>query len=450
MRLAAILAVVLLSATPALAAPRFDKGPYLMDAEPTSVAVMFELSEPSVATVTIRSADGAEKRVEQPELPFHEVVLEGLTPETAYEYRVELPNGSSANGSFVTAPEPGEGRIEFLVMGDNRTDATAHAAVVRAMHEIPADFMLNTGDMVARGSDPDDWAEMFEVQQPLLASLPLFPTLGNHELAETGAGLAAFLQYTRVPRDLGGGETYYGFTYGPVRFFVVDSNEPWVEGSEQREWLEMQLAIAAVDPDVEHIMLAMHHGPFSSGRHGGHRGMLASGFVELLREHGVALVFAGHDHMYERGELEDVKYIVTGGGGAPLYPVNRRGPGQLAFEPAYHFLRVAVDGPRVTVTAVRPDGSEIERCGFTGDDGWVCADAPAGDPAAGPVHPGADETTFWIGQLAKKPAAWAVATLLAVAIVVPIAMRRRGGRAPAAARQSRAQRGESADSHSSR
>jgi hypothetical protein len=421
--------VVLLVATPALAAPRFEKGPYLMDAEPTSIAVMFELSEPSAATVIVRSADGAEKRVEQPELPFHEVVIEGLVPETAYDYRVELPGRAGATGSFVTAPEPGEGPIEFLVMGDNRTDATAHAAVVRAMEDVPADFMLNTGDMVARGSDPDDWAEMFEVQSPLLASLPLFPTLGNHELAETGAGLAAFLQYTRVPRDLGGGETYYGFTYGPVRFFVVDSNEPWAEDSEQREWLETQLAMAAVDPDIEHIMLAMHHGPFSSGRHGGHRGMIESGFVELLSEHGVALVFAGHDHMYERGELDDVKYIVTGGGGAPIYPVNRRGEGQLAFEPAYHFLRVAVDGPRVTVTAVRPDGSEIERCGFTGEDDWVCADALSDDPAAGPVHPGANPTTFWIAHQAKKPIVWAVLALLAVAIVAIVAMRRRSKRA---------------------
>ena len=429
MRSLAILAVLLV-ATPALAAPRFEKGPYLMDAEPTSVAVMFELSEPSAATVTVRSADGAEKRVEQPELPFHEVVIEGLAPETAYDYRVEVPGGGEATGSFVTAPEPGEGPIEFLVMGDNRTDATAHTAVVRAMRDIPADFVVNTGDMVARGSDANDWAEMFEVQSPLLASLPLFPTLGNHELAETGAGLAAFLQYTRVPRDLGGGETYYGFTYGPVRFFVVDSNAPWNEGSEQREWLEDQLALAAVDSDVGHIMLAMHHGPFSSGRHGPHQGMLASGFVDLLSEHGVALVFAGHDHMYERGELDDVKYIVTGGGGAPLYPVNRRGAGQLAFEPAYHFLRVAVDGSRVTVTVVRPDGSEIERCGFSGDDDWVCADAPGDNPAAGPVHPGANPTTFWLAHQAKKPIVWALVALVVGASVVLVVLRRRSKRAP--------------------
>lgn len=420
----------LLGAAPnvALAAPELIKGPYLMDVGPTSIAVLFELSEPAGATVVARSAAASEVRVEAAESAFQEVVLEGLEPRTAYDYRVMLPDGSASGGTFSTAPPPGEGPVEFLVMGDNRSDAAAHRAVVDAMLEQPADFLLNTGDMVADGSDSDDWAEMFEVQEPLLRSTPLFPTLGNHELYQSGRGLESFLRYTRVPRELGGGERYYAFTYGPLRFVVLDSNEGWGGDSEQRRWLEEQLAAASGDPRVEHIVVAMHHGPFSSGRHGGHRGMASSRLPDLLREHGVSLVLSGHDHAYERGYTEGVKYIVTGGGGAPLYSVNNRLPGQLAFEPAYHFLRVSVDGEQVMITAVRPDGSEIERCGFVDAGPWTCEGGHAEDPAVGPVHPGAHPAAFWAEQQLGKPTFWILAAGSLLTLGIVLITRRRSRR----------------------
>jgi predicted phosphodiesterase len=427
----------------ARAEPTFQKGPYLMDVQASSIAVMFEVSEPVAATVVARTGDGREVRAESGARAFHELVLEGLEPASSYDYEVILAAGGRAGGSFVTAPEPGNGPVELLVMGDNRTDATAHEAVVRAMLLAPGDFVLNTGDMVAHGNDPTHWQEMFDVQEPLLRSIPLFPTLGNHELYESGAGLDSFLLYTRVPREHGGAETYYAFDYGPARFFVVDSNEAWRGESEQRSWLETQLALASVHPDVDHIIVAMHHGPFSSGRHGPHEGMVVSGLVELLREHEVSLVLAGHDHAYERGERDGVKYIVTGGGGAPLYPINRRHPWQLAFEPAYHFLRLRVDDERVTVVAVRPDGSEIEQCGFDKGEPWECEGAAAHATAGGPVHPGAHPVAFWLGQKAQRPIFWVVLAVVLVAIGSLVALRVRARR-----RQSPAQ--PSAESQSPR
>ena len=35
----------------------------------------------------------------------------------------------------------------------------------------------------------------------------------------------------------------------------------------------------------------------------------------------VSFVFSGHDHLYQRGEVDGLKYVVSGGGGAPLYSV---------------------------------------------------------------------------------------------------------------------------------
>lgn len=420
-----LIAALWLVATPAWAAPGFAKGPYLMDAQPRSIAVMFELPQPAGAVVTVRGGASGEVRVESTASAFHEVVVDGLEPGTAYDYTVRVRGGPSAEGSFPTAPEPGDGPIEFLVMGDNRTDAAAHQAVIRAMLEHPGDFVLNTGDMVADGSDERDWIDMFDVQEPLLRNTPMFPALGNHELYAEGRGLQSFLEYTRVPRELGGQETYYGFTYGPVRFFVLDSNEGWARDSTQWRWLEEQLEAAEADGAIDHVMVAMHHGPYSSGRHGGHRGMGDAGLADLLRAHGVSLVLSGHDHLYERGDVDGLKYIVTGGGGAPLYPINERLPGQLAFEPTYHFLRVGVEGERVVVTAIRPDGSEIERCAFVAASPWQCEGAPPDQPAAGPVQASENPAAFWAAQYLDRPLTWGLVLLVLVGAFV-LVVRRRG------------------------
>src|SRR5262245_41828261 len=102
-----------------------------------------------------------------------------------------------------------------------------------------ADFILNTGDMVADGRDLAAWQTMFEIEAPLLRELPLFPTLGNHERYYYGHGVPTYLKYARVPDELGGAETYYGFTWGPVRFVVLDSNDDWSDPElPQRQWLE--------------------------------------------------------------------------------------------------------------------------------------------------------------------------------------------------------------------
>ena len=53
-----------------------------------------------------------------------------------------------------------------------------------------------------------------------------------------------------------------------------------------------------------------NHGPWLEGRE----------YVQpLLEERGVALVLAGHNHCYERFEVNGITYVVSGGGGAPLY-----------------------------------------------------------------------------------------------------------------------------------
>jgi hypothetical protein len=403
---------------PAAAEPRFVKGPYLMDVRPDSVAVLFELDSPAPAVVVAQDASGAAKRFEAGATTWHEVVLRGLEPGTRHRYEVLLGGDGSgrARGSFTTAPAPGSTRTtRFLVYGDARTDAAAHQRIVRRMRDEEADFVLHTGDMLADGSEPSDWQEYFDVSGPLYAELPVFPTLGNHEAAG-GDGMAPYRRFVRT-RESPGDEAFYAFDHGPVRVLVLDSNQPFGEGSPQLIWLEGEVARARAPGAPLHLFAAIHHGPYSSGAHGSNREIQGTRAEELLRTAGVALVFEGHDHAFERGDARGLKYLLSGGAGAPLYVTNRRLPSQLAFEPAHHYVRVEIDGPDVRITAIRKDGSVLDACGFTKGGPWRCGggrDDGRGRVVEMPVGTVEALVRFW-PQLAA---------LVAVVLVVTVGIRR--------------------------
>jgi hypothetical protein len=75
----------------------------------------------------------------------------------------------------------------------------------------------------------------------------------------------------------------------------------------------------------------------------------------------VGLVFSGHDHAYERTvPIRGVTYVVSGGGGKRLYPAGRSK--WTAFSKStHHAVLVRIDGERLYLEAVEPDGAVIDR-----------------------------------------------------------------------------------------
>ena len=77
------------------------------------------------------------------------------------------------------------------------------------------------------------------------------------------------------------------------------------------------------------------------------------------------MVFSGHDHLYERSEKNEVRYIISGGGGAPLYGVNadtkgKQNPFSKVVESKYHYCLIDVDAQRVHVSVFDLDGALID------------------------------------------------------------------------------------------
>ena len=412
------------------AGPRMLKGPYLQDLAPTSITVMWQLESAAAATLTVEGP-GGKRTIAVGAARIAEARVEDLQPASRYRYRVEVGD-AHWDGEVATAPEVGKAvPFSFVVVGDSRGGVESHRRVVERMSQEVPDFVLGTGDMVDDGSRQDQWQQFFDVENPLLRNNVYFPAVGNHDRQGRGRTADTYRAYFSVPENGHETERYYAFTYATARFVILDSNIYSFALTDQTSWLERELAGARSDPSIRHIFVVMHHPPFSVSLHGGARD-LRERWTPLFEQYQVSAVFSGHDHVYTRAEHEGVRYFISGGGGAPLYPRRpRSNPIDLAavkkFERVFHYLRVNVTSGRVEVTGVRADGTTIETTAWhEGPPASAPPEAPVARATGGPAPPTArriraapeaDGSLTWFGFAG-------VGLLLVAALVVVKTLRR--------------------------
>jgi acid phosphatase type 7 len=361
-KVAGVLAVLLWTTT-AHAGRGLQKGPYQQNVTSSSITILWETDDAVPATLRV-TGPGFDRTIDVPAKRKQEVVVTGLESSTRYAYEVRA--GSIVEGGeLATAPPEGvQVPFTFVVYGDTRSQRDPHRRIVERIRAEVPDFLLATGDYVDEGAKQSQWQEFFEIEREILRDNCLFPSVGNHDRQGRGRTADSWRSYFAVPENSPDPERYYAFTYGNSRFLVLDSNMYSFALTDQTSWLEHQLQAARQDAGIKHIFVVMHHPPFSISLHGGHRD-LRERWTPLYEKYGVDAVFSGHDHVYSRAEKRGVRYFVTGGGGAPLYPRSPRASGldreaTEYFERTNHFLRVHVFGDLVEITAVRADGTTIE------------------------------------------------------------------------------------------
>jgi 3',5'-cyclic AMP phosphodiesterase CpdA len=372
------------------AAPKMLKGPYLQDLAPTSITVMWQLDEQVPAKLVVEGPGGP-KTIDVPADHIAEARIDGLQPSSRYRYRVEIGD-AHWDGEFATAPPIGKDvPFSFIVVGDSRDGVEQHRRIVERMSQEVPDFILGTGDMVDEGFRQDQWQQFFDVENATLRDNVYFPALGNHDRQGQGRTADTYRSYFSVPENGGETERYYAFTYASARFIVLDSNEYSFALTDQTAWLEHELASSREDASIKHIFVVMHHPPFSISLHGGNID-LRERWTPLFEKYNVTCVFSGHDHVYERAEHNGMRYFVTGGGGAPLYP-RRPKPNPVdvdavkKFERVLHYLRVSVTANRIEVTAIRGDGTTIESTSWLDGPEAPVPVVAANAPAAGAPAP---------------------------------------------------------------
>jgi hypothetical protein len=135
----------------------------------------------------------------------------------------------------------------------------------------------------------------------------------------------------------------------------VDGYGDYTPGKPQYEWLVSDLA----GTSKPWKFVFFHIPPYSSGGHGSDLNVRQT-LAPLFEQYGVTIVFNGHDHDYERSGANGVTYIVTGGGGAPLYPKVHDNPASIYFASVYHFVQITLSGDTLYGIAIGSDGTEFD------------------------------------------------------------------------------------------
>jgi predicted phosphodiesterase len=197
--------------------------------------------------------------------------------------------------------------VRFAIIGDSGTGSRSQYEIgtrmAHARQAFPFEFVIMLGDNLYGSERPQDFVKKFErpYEALLSAKVAFYAALGNHDDPT---------QRYYKPFNMDG-ERFYTFRKGDARFFVLDSN---YMDQPQLKWLEEQLSRSTDRWKIAYF----HHPLYSSGGRHGSEDDLRLLVEPILIKHGVDVVFAGHEHFYERVKPQKGIYYFTQGGSAKL------------------------------------------------------------------------------------------------------------------------------------
>jgi hypothetical protein len=262
-------------------------------------------------------------------------------------------NGDSRANSTATLALPNkEGAVKFLVIGDTGTGTDQQQQLAQIMlryrQAFPFEFVLMLGDNMYGSEKAIDYKQKFEdIYKPLLdQKVKFYAALGNHDESNQ-----RFYQLFNMD-----GQEYYRFTKGNVSFYALNSN---YMDKKQVNWLAEKLA---ADPSTWKITF-FHHPPYSSGGKHGSDTKLREVVEPLFLKHGVNVVFAGHEHFYERIKPQKgIYYFISGSGGKLRKGDVKKGSSltEKAYDRDMSFMLVEVDDQQMHFQVISRTGETVD------------------------------------------------------------------------------------------
>ena len=300
------------------------RGPYLQQANTTSIYVRWRTNTASNSTVRFGTASTNLNfsATDAASTTEHIVQLTNLTPSTKYYYSIGTSTATIAGDTgyyFLTHPTVGStGAVRIWAIGDFGLNSTAQKQVrdayVNYSSTTNTNLWLWLGDNAyVNGLDSEYQSNVFDVYPYQFRKWVCWPSTGNHDLysanaaAQTGAYFDAFTlpKNGEVGGMASGTEAYYSYNYANIHFICLESNDaPFraVNGA-QATWLAADLAANT----QRWTIVYFHHPPYSKGSHNSDSSVelveMRTNIAPILEQYKVDLVLSGHSHAYERSYL---------------------------------------------------------------------------------------------------------------------------------------------------
>jgi predicted MPP superfamily phosphohydrolase len=281
-----------------------------------------------------------------------------ITRRQAIASLATLATGTLFRPSSILAFDASNNKTRFAVIGDFGTGGRDECAVAAQMldehNRANLDLVLTVGDNIYPNGSARHFAKHFE--EPFAGLLKervkFYAALGNHDVEQGRKDQCNYPLFNMS------GDCYYSISRGNglIEFFVLDSTN--FDGG-QASWLETGLRNSRALWKV----VTLHHPIYSSGKKHGSNLQLRKILEPLLTRYQVQVVFAGHDHVYERLKVQaGIQHFVTGAGGKM-----RRGNIDLnsplravSYDEDNSFMLIEVDERRMDFKTINEKGVIID------------------------------------------------------------------------------------------
>lgn len=298
---------------------------------------------------------------------FETAAAQPKTAAVVQESRTDLDKakqtwGNEIQTAKILASRDASPSFSFSVVGDaepgrfpwQRVFAPGKDGFARLMRMIQGQdsrFTVQLGDFVSKGTDENYEAHVAYLNREV--KTPILHVLGNHDRS-TPNGPADKTFYRKVF-----GISDFTFDYGNYRFVILDTSDLKLTG-DQLTWLKAvlqtdkrKLIFTHVPPkpldgqiqsyDLETQAPLISPGYFTDG---------AKEFTEIASQAKVERVYMGHIHAFGVAQYKGVTYVLTGGGGSPLYPLPPGYPNRKFT----HYIRVEANETGLKETVYTLDG----------------------------------------------------------------------------------------------
>lgn len=273
----------------------------------------FDINEKSNEKVKIEKdkKDQALKDLyELKDMSNSQVNIKNLKPNTKYMYRVYNGNGKKSEiFEFTTQPKGG---FTFVLAGDPQIGAGKfyadrdkwEKALGTIKKQVPQmSFLYSLGDQVNEYTSKSELEYSGYIERENAKGITFATLIGNHDSQANSYSQHFALPNLQAEGKTEAGSNYY-FVYNNTLFIQLNSNN--MNTAEHKATIEKAIEMTK-NQNIRWKVVGFHHAIYSAATHANDDDIIKrrAEYPALMKQYGIDLIVAGHDHVYTRSRMMD-------------------------------------------------------------------------------------------------------------------------------------------------
>ncbi|GBD03549.1 hypothetical protein HRbin19_00841 [bacterium HR19] len=243
-------------------------------------------------------------------------------------------------------------KIKLAVIGDTSYKTGYLKNMVEKIVEFQPDFTFHVGDF-QYDTQLDRWDEILKIFEPIFQNSFFFLSAGNHEYeSETDE---------KILKKYFPEEGFFAFKIRDIWFVGINMFSEKLD-----EFLEH------ISQKINYPAIFFLHKPFVSLARG-EKLELSYRNIFLKIKDKALLIFSGHDHLYGKVKIGNALQIISGGGGARIYPCSKKNGSETVFiddseteikvekcVEEFNFILCEIENQKVFCKAESPTSGKID------------------------------------------------------------------------------------------